>query len=141
MGYVVCMFDGSFLCLFGICGFVLASLSYLCFGIWARPVGRACLRWFLRVMCCGFLLWFCGEFLGMGGVMVWFVVLGVVCSVFVCVLIIVCVLYGLRFLCEFLVFGGRLLVMFVFSLCLFVRCMIIVDEVLCFVIFLVFGLF
>ena len=88
-----------------------------------------------------FLLWFCGKFLGMCGVMVWFVVLGAVCGVFVCVLIIVCVLYALCFLCEFLGFWGRLLVMFVFFLCLFVKCMVSVDEVLYFVIFLVFGFF
>jgi hypothetical protein len=72
-------------------------------------------------------------------VMVWFVVLGAVCGAFVCVFLIVCVLYAL---CEFLGFWGCLLVMFVFFLCLFVRCMIIVNEVLYFVIiFLVFGFF
>ena len=30
------------------------SCLILCFGIWARPVGRACFRWFMGVMCCGF---------------------------------------------------------------------------------------
>ena len=46
----------------------------LCFGTWARPVGRACVRWFLGVMCCGFLLCFCWECFGMCGVMVCFVI-------------------------------------------------------------------
>jgi hypothetical protein len=31
VSYVVCMFDGFVLCLFGICGFVLAILSYFVF--------------------------------------------------------------------------------------------------------------
>ena len=53
------------------------SCLILCFGIWVRLLGRACFRWFLGVMCCGFLLWFCGKFLGMDGVVVWFVLLGV----------------------------------------------------------------
>jgi hypothetical protein len=55
-------------------------------------------------MCFGFLLWFRGEFFGMGGVVVWFVVFGVmIFLLFMCLLVISsgCIVYilGWGFVC------------------------------------------